>query len=124
MSEATKLSLRLLGEIEVVRGGERVALPASRKARALLAYLAVTGRPHQRGRLCSMFWDVPDDPRGALRSTLSKLRAIVDAPGRQRIVAERDAVRFDGSDAEVDLVAVRQGLSGGGRGASPAALPA
>jgi adenylate cyclase len=122
MPEPTQLSLRLLGEIEVVRGGERIALPASRKARALLAYLAVTGRPHQRGRLCSMFWDVPDDPRGALRSTLSKLRAIVDAPGRPRIVAERDSVRFDRSDVDIDLVTVRQVLSSGGEPGTTAAL--
>jgi hypothetical protein len=37
MSEPTQLTLRLLGEIEDVRGGESVALPSSRKARALLA---------------------------------------------------------------------------------------
>src|SRR5262249_13526165 len=64
-------------------------------------------------RLCSMFWDIPDDPRGALRSTLSRLRAVVDQPGRQRIIAERDSVRFDGSDVAVDLTAVRQLLSSG-----------
>src|SRR5215471_8017666 len=75
-----RLALRLLGEIEVVHAGEGVALPPSRKARALLAYLAVTRRPHRRGHLCSMFWDIADDPRGALRSSLSMLRRIVDGP--------------------------------------------
>src|SRR5262249_1845616 len=87
MSEPKRLVLRLLGEIEVVRAGEPVMLPASRKTRALLAYLAATGRPHRRSRLCSLLWDIPDDPRGALRSSLSKLRAVVDEPGRRRIVA-------------------------------------
>jgi len=113
MSDPEGLTLRLLGEVEVARGGERLPLPASRKARALLAYLAATGRPHRRDRLCSMFWDIPDDPRGALRSTLSRLRAVVDEPGRQRIIAERDSVRFDDSDVVVDLTAVRQLLSAG-----------
>src|SRR5262249_8729229 len=113
MSDAAGLTLRLLGEVEVARGGERLSLPASRKARALLAYLAATGQPHRRDRLCSMFWDIPDDPRGALRSTLSRLRAVVDEPGRQRIIAERDSVRFDGSDVAVDLTAVRHLLSSG-----------
>src|SRR5499433_2914361 len=103
LSEATSLTLRLLGEIEVARGGERIDLPSSRKARALLAYLAATGRAHRRDRLCAMFWDIPDDPRGALRSSLSRLRAVVDEPGRQRIIAERDSVRFDDSDVVVDL---------------------
>src|SRR5215470_423065 len=111
MSDAAGLTLRLLGEVEVARGGERLSLPASRKARALLAYLAATGQPHRRDRLCSMFWDIPDDPRGALRSTLSRLRSVVDDPGRQRIIAEGDSVRFDGSDVEVDLFNVRRLLS-------------
>jgi adenylate cyclase len=122
MPEPTGLTLRLLGEVEVARGGERLPLPASRKARALLTYLAATGRPHRRDRLCSMFWDVPDDPRGALRSTLSRLRAIVDEPERQRIIADRDSVRFDSSDIAVDLMAVRRLLSSGAAPASTAAL--
>jgi TolB-like protein/DNA-binding SARP family transcriptional activator len=107
-----------LGEIEVVRGGESVALPLSRKARALLAYLAVTRRPHRRDRLCSMFWDIADDPRGALRSSLSMLRRIVDGPQRRHIVAEHDSVRFDGSDVQIDLLAVQRALAHGVNGAS------
>ena len=122
MSEPIELSVRLLGEIEVVRGGERLLLPPSRKVRALLAYLVATGRPHGRSRLCSIFWDVPDDPRGALRSTLSKLRAVVDSPGRPRIVAERDSIRIDVSDVEVDIVTVRRALASGVDAASTQAL--
>src|SRR6516164_4868088 len=107
MSESAQLALRLLGEIEVVRGGQQLLLPASRKARALLIYLAVTRQPHRRERLCAMFWDLPDDPRGALRSSLSKLRPLVDTPDHRRILAERDAVRLDSADAEIDLFAVQ-----------------
>jgi len=124
MSEPIELSVRLLGEIQVVRRGERLLLPPSRKVRALLAYLVATGRPQSRSRLCSMFWDVPDDPRGALRSTLSKLRAVVDSPGRPRIVAERDSVRIDISDVEVDLVTVRRAVASGADAASTQALEA
>ena len=61
------LSLHFLGEARVLRDGATLELPPSRKTRALLAYLAVTGRPHRRERLCSLLWDLPDDPRGALR---------------------------------------------------------
>jgi TolB-like protein/DNA-binding SARP family transcriptional activator len=106
-----RLTLRLLGEIEVVRGDKSVALPSSRKARALLAYLAVTRRPQRRDRLCSMFWDIADDPRGALRSSLSMLRPILDGPQQRRIVTEHDSVRFDCTDAEIDLLAVRRALT-------------
>ena len=57
------LSLRVLGRIELARDGAALSLPQSKKTRALLAYLAVTGRPHSRDKLCEMFWDLPDDPR-------------------------------------------------------------
>src|SRR5581483_3214801 len=108
MAAPERLTLRLLGEMELVRGGERVALPASKKTRALLAYLAVTARAHRRERLCSLFWDVPDDPRGALRWSLSKLRALVDDPERPRIAGDREAVSFDAADADVDVLTARR----------------
>ena len=104
------LELRFLGEMSVTRAGQRLALPPSKKTRALLAYLAVTGRPHRRERLCDLLWDVPDDPRGALRWSLSKLRALVDEPDRRRIIADRETVAFDCGDAVLDVVTVRQGL--------------
>jgi adenylate cyclase len=113
MSKPAPLTLNLLGELEVIRDGETLALPASRKARALFVYLAATGRPHRRDRLCSIFWDIPDDPRGALRSSLSMLRRVADTPDRRHIVAERDTVRFDSADAEVDLLEVRRMLAPG-----------
>ncbi len=111
------LSVRLLGEIQASRGGERLPLPASKKTRALLAYLVVDQRPHRRERLCSMLWDVTDDPRGALRWSLSKLRALVDEPERPRIVADRDGVAFDGAGVSVDLL--RDPRRGGRRYPSP-----
>ena len=49
------LEVRVLGEFAVRRNGQDVALPPSRKTRALLAYLAVVGRPQRRERLCQMF---------------------------------------------------------------------
>jgi len=103
-----ELTLRLLGEVEVLRHGAPVVLPSSRKARAVLVYLAATGRSHRRERLCSMFWDIPDDPRAALRSSLSMIRRVVDTPERKRISAERDTIRFDAQGVEIDLGAVRR----------------
>ncbi len=103
-----ELTLRLLGEVEVLRQGEALTLPSSRKARALLVYLAATGRSHRRERLCSMFWDIPDDPRAALRSSLSMIRRIVDTPDHKRITAERDTIRFDADDVEIDFSAIRR----------------
>ncbi|MEQ9567930.1 MAG: hypothetical protein RLN85_19330, partial [Pseudomonadales bacterium] len=58
MSQALEISL--LGELRVRAMGQEIVLPASKKARALLAFLVATGRPHRRERLCELFWDLPD----------------------------------------------------------------
>jgi DNA-binding SARP family transcriptional activator len=99
----------------VARGADVLALPPSKKTRALLAYLVVTERTHRRERLCSLLWDVTDDPRGALRWSLSRLRPLVNDAGVQRIVADREGVAFCAEQAEVDVhfvrSAVRRGVS-------------
>jgi DNA-binding SARP family transcriptional activator/pimeloyl-ACP methyl ester carboxylesterase len=105
------ISIKTLGTLEVTRDGRAAVLPASRKTRALLAYLAVTARDHRRERLCEMFWEVPDDPRGSLRWSLTKLRRLVDAPTARRIRATRDSVQFDACGASVDLLELRNALS-------------
>ncbi len=97
------LEISLFGELQVSRRGERTSLPASKKARALLAFLVTTGRPHRRERLCELFWDLPDDPKAALRWSLSKLRKVVDTPERLRIIADRERVWFDAEGAVIDL---------------------
>lgn len=97
----TSVSLNLLHVMEMERDGRPVALPTSRKTRALLAYLAVTDRAVRRDHLCSMLWDVPDDPRGALRWSLSKLRGVVDDE-RTRLIADREAVRLDCAGIDID----------------------
>ena len=101
MPEEVRISL--LGELRVTLGDREVELPASRKARALLSFLVATGRPHRRERLCELLWDVPDDPKAALRWALTKLRKIVDTPGRSRIVADRERVHFDLEGTQVDI---------------------
>src|SRR5690625_3571302 len=98
------ITLRLLGEMEVLRGSTRVELPPSRKSRALLAYLAATARPQRRERLCPLFWEVPDDPRGSLRWSLSRLRAVLDDGDAARIIANRETVALDTSRCAVDLL--------------------
>jgi DNA-binding SARP family transcriptional activator len=107
------LTIRLLGELEVLRDGEKAMLPPSKKTRALLAYLVGTGRPHRRERLCATFWEVPNDPRGALRWSVSRLRAIVDSPDKRCIIADRESVGVDVTGVDVDLAAVRRAASEG-----------
>ena len=82
----------MLGELDVRRAGLSLAQPPSKKTRALLAYLALTARPHRREALCSLLWDITDDPRGALRWSLSKLRKQVDDERETRLLTDREHV--------------------------------
>jgi DNA-binding SARP family transcriptional activator len=108
-----RFELRVLGPLEVWIAGVRQPLPRSKKTRALLAFLATTGRPHRRQRLCSLLWDVADDPRGALRWSLSRLRRAI-GDQQQRVEADRQqvALRTDGMciDAHELSEAVRGGV--------------
>lgn len=88
----TPLEIRVLGDFAVLRAGTPIELPPSRKTRALLAYLAVVGRPQRRERLCEMFWEIPDDPRGALRWSLSKIRQILKPEADGGLQADRNVV--------------------------------
>ena len=101
------LRISVLGNLAVVRERTRMQLPPSKKTRALLAYLAVTARPHSRARLCAMFWAVPDDPRAALRWSLSRLRPLVDEDDCPRIIADREQVGFDLDRVTVDILSLR-----------------
>ena len=87
----TPLSLRVLGSVCIERDGERLELPPSKKTRALLGYLLVEPREHTREHLCGMFWDLPDDPRGALRWSLSKTRQVL-VDDESALVADRNSV--------------------------------
>jgi pimeloyl-ACP methyl ester carboxylesterase/DNA-binding SARP family transcriptional activator/tetratricopeptide (TPR) repeat protein len=100
------LAIKVLGDFSVASDGVQLHLPQSRKTRALLAYLAVVNKPQRRERLCELFWEVPDDPRGALRWSLSKLRQIVNADGVERLDADRNFVqlKIDGIELDYDLV--------------------
>jgi DNA-binding SARP family transcriptional activator/TolB-like protein/uncharacterized protein YukE len=112
-SAQSALHLRLVGPLSISRDGVLVRLPASRKARALLAYLALAPQAATRTHLCELFWDVPNDPRGELRWCLSKIRSIVDEPGRRRVDATADSVRLDLSDCFVDATEVLRATRGG-----------
>ena len=101
--EDVSLEIRVLGNFVVIRNGGNVCLPPSRKTRALLAYLAVTNHPQHREHLCTMFWDVPDDPRGALRWSLSKIRQIVNINGRGALVTEGNMVVLRSRSIALDL---------------------
>lgn len=102
------LALNLVGPITLRRDGEAVSLPSSKKTRALLGYLAAVGKPVRRDHLTAMFWEVPDDPRGALRWSLSKLRPLVAEGDHCRLETNREQVHLDCSRLWVDWLELRQ----------------
>jgi DNA-binding SARP family transcriptional activator len=121
---AQGLQIRLLGELEVVADGRPLPLPPSKKTRALLGYLVLSGRPYRRDRLCDLLWDVADDRRAALRWSLSKLRELLDTPGCTRLNADRERVSVDLTHAHVDVLELKALLGAAPEQASTEALEA
>ncbi len=97
------MQLHLLGPMSVIKDGEALPLPASRKTRALLGYLATEERPVRRDRLTHLFWEVPDDPKGALRWSLSKLRGLLGP----LIVADRETAAVDPTGLTIDFAELK-----------------
>ncbi|MGY4830940.1 transcriptional regulator [Sphaerotilaceae bacterium SBD11-9] len=111
--ETAPLQWQLLGPLTIQRGGAPLALPPSRKVRALAAYLAMGTHELSRSHLCELLWDLPNDPRGELRWCLSKLRGVLDEPGLPRVVASGEGVRLDLAGARVDALQLVHTLQGG-----------
>jgi DNA-binding SARP family transcriptional activator/TolB-like protein/Tfp pilus assembly protein PilF len=108
------LRIRVLGPLTVSRDGVPASLPRSRKVRGLLAFLALEPNAQSRSRLCDLFWDVPNDPRGELRWCLSKLRGVLDDGERHRVVtAGQDLIALDLSDCIVDAIEVERVVAQG-----------
>ncbi|MEP7281444.1 MAG: AAA family ATPase [Rubrivivax sp.] len=115
------LRIRLLGDLQLHCGDAVVPLPPSRRTRALLGYLVASAGAQSRSMLCDLLWDGPDDPRAALRWSLTKLRPLVDDAQGRRLTADRERVGFVARDCEVDIVQVRTLLAAG---AAATPLPA
>src|SRR5918996_1025211 len=103
------LRLQLLGppRVEV----DRVPIEVdTRKAIALLAYLAVTGRPQSRDHIAGLLWPEygRERARAALRRTLSALRT---ALGGGWVVADRNLIRLDPAGLRSDVDAFRAALA-------------
>ena len=81
--------------------------PRHRKARALLAYLALTGRPCPRSKIADLLWSDrgQEQARSSVRQAIFDLRhvTILDRP----VVATfRDEVELDATLVETDLAAI------------------
>jgi DNA-binding SARP family transcriptional activator/Flp pilus assembly protein TadD len=98
MGGSPALDLRLLGEPVVTVAGSPIDVD-TRKAIAILAYLAVEG-PTSRDHLVALLWPEAssDRARATLRRTLSSLRSGI---GKEHLDSDRDRVALTG-DVDVD----------------------
>jgi len=98
------LFVGVLGHLIVIRDGIRRELPASRKTRALLAYLSLTQRPCRREELCDLLWEGTSDPRSEVRWSLAKIKAAVGP----WLEVSRDGIALASDGLSVDGVAFRE----------------
>ncbi|HEY8600448.1 MAG TPA: AAA family ATPase, partial [Thermomicrobiales bacterium] len=100
------LSFALLGRTDVRHADAPLVLP-TRKALALLVYLATEGGIHPREQLAVLLWPESDQERSRamLRYTLAALRrALRDSAAAPHLISARDAIGLDFSaGVEVDL---------------------
>src|SRR5882762_1901377 len=100
------LVLTLLGGFDGrARAGSPLVL-STRKARALLAYLALPlGRAHPREKLATLLWgDMPDaQARGNLRHALSRIRTALPGTAWPGMVFDGPSVALDPSVVDVDV---------------------
>ncbi len=114
------LGIRLLGGLQISYADRGAPHFVSSKAPALLAYLAVTGRPHQRDALAGLLWGEMPDAAAAnnLRQALSNLRKLFEP----YLLVTRETVAFNSTiphflDATTfsDLLRLSEGQPAGQR---------
>lgn len=97
------LQLQLLGGCQIIYKGVPLTSLTLTKARALLAYLAVTNRPHPRAHLVDLLWtELPEsDARRNLRVVLTKLRQAI---GDQIETSQTQVALRQGAPRQVDVL--------------------
>ena len=105
-----RTTLLLLGPPRVETGGSPLEVD-TRKAVALLAYLALTGRRHTRDALCALLWPEHGQTRAraALRRTLSSLAR---ARNEGWLEVDRETVGLVTDEVWVDVDRFRSLLAG------------
>ena len=113
-----ELSLQLLGAFRVLDGSGREIRIASRKGRALLAYLAVrSGESHARDRLATLLWEDADEElaRTSLRQALAALRKALPTQAQPALISDTESVGIDSALVRSDIAEFRRSLMSGTR---------
>ena len=103
------LEIRVIGELEIRLAGTTAELPAGRRVRALLGWLAVHPGRHPRSRLAGQFWpDVLEaSARASLRSAIWALRSALGPDFGSCLATDRDTVTL-AEGVWIDLREVRR----------------
>ena len=110
----TELNLQVLGAFRVQDAAGAEIRIASRKGRALLAYLALRpGESHSRDRLATLLWEDADEElaRTSLRQALAALRKSLPADAHKALLADTESVGIDPAIVRSDLHAFRRALT-------------
>ena len=119
------LTIRLLGGFEArLSAGPPAAFP-TKKARALLAYLAARpAQAHSRDQIAELLWGARADEqaRGSLRRTLSDLRKALPLDDGEWLVSDGDTVKLDDRSVDVDVARFERLAADGGASALEQAI--
>ena len=117
-----QLALQVLGPLRLLRAhgttsgtatGIEIKI-ASRKSRALLAYLALRpGESHARDRLATLLWEDADEElaRTSLRQAIAALRKALPEGCQSALITATDSVALDTATLECDIVQFREALN-------------
>lgn len=117
------LRIECLGRFRLTHGGTEIVIRGA-KARALMAYLALTlGEKHSRSHLAGLLWTdrFPMQARQSLRQCLRTLRAPL-GDASSALVTERSYVALDAHFVEVDTCLAESDFANGNYERSAAAL--
>ena len=116
MKPAAGLKLTLLGGFQAhLDAGAALVLP-TRKAQALVAYLAVPlGQAHPREKLATLLWgDMQEaQARGNLRYALSRIRKALPRSALSSLVLEGPSVALDPAVVDVDVARLERLVADG-----------
>jgi DNA-binding SARP family transcriptional activator len=103
----SRVQLNLLGAVQTAVDGRPIVF-RTKKALALLAYLALDPGPHPRERLADLLWPEADvvDARASLRTALNYLRRALGCHANRVLIATRDTLGLDPASLELDLAAL------------------
>ncbi len=103
---AIRLRLTLIGRVDAWSLASQRVLPRTRKARALLAVLALGGpQPIARSRLAGLLWSRrgAEQARGSLRQALHELQEVLRPVGVPLLAATRTTVALDTEPIWLDV---------------------